>query len=429
MELQTKNSEFINEPMLMPFQNMPFNGDVFVKEEILFLKDKFNIKRIVETGTFFGYTSKWMSENFEMVFTIEINPEYSKFAKNRFSNKNNIILKEGSSIDMLPKIISECNDNTLIFLDAHWNEFCPLKEELRIIGESKLKPVIAIHDFLVPNNPRLGYDNYNGQPFVFEWLQKDFDNIYGKNNYEYYYNSEQKSSGAKRGVIYVIPIRRTDDYWISKLPTLPVLKKYSQCGEEGIIEFILNSIGHYNRFFVDMGAWNGDYLSNTKYFTENYGYSGLLIDGNNHGNDQVKQEWITKDNVCNILDKYKCPQCFSLLSLDLDGNDYDIISSILIKYKPRMIVCEINTDIPLGVSKKIKYNPNHQWNNDDYFGFSFSAAQKLAENNGYRIVYQHAWNIFMVRKDILINPLMEINIEFQPIHCHPHNEIGEWEQV
>lgn len=423
------------EPMLMPFQYLPFNGDEFIEETILWLKSRFGVNTIIETGTFLGYTTKWLSENFERVFTVEINPKFYAFAIKRLEGKKNVVCKNDSSVNMLSNFLSICDEVPAIFLDAHWNEFCPLKDELRLIAESHLKPIIAIHDFRVPNQDELGYDTYNGQPFVFEWIQKEIENIYGYGNYEHHYNSNAKSSGAKRGIIYIYPILKDtptiakSDEWILRLPYLPLFKKYSQCGEEGILEFILNSIGHGNKKLVDIGAWDGTFLSNTKYFMEERGYSGLLMDGNNHGNTQVKQEWITRDNICDLMAKYGCPQYFSLLSFDLDGNDYDILSSMLKIYRPRVIVCEINTDIPENESKKIKYNSEHIWTNDDYFGFSFAAAQVLARNNKYRIVCQHAWNLYLVRNDLLLNPDADINVPFQPIRCHAHNSIGEWEDV
>lgn len=221
-----------------------------------------------------------------------------------------------------------------------------------------------------------------------------------------------------------------NDGWVQQIIRAPRLKKYSQTGEEGVLEFILNSIDTGNKFLVDIGAWDGSHLSNTKYFLESRGYTGLLIDGDNRGNEQVKQEWITKDNICEILAKYNCPNDFSLLSFDIDGNDYDVLTAMLSQYKPRVLVCEINGTIPISVSKKIKYNPNHTWNNDDYYGFSFAAAYKLAQNTGYKIVHQNdALNVYMVRNDMLANPNMQINIGFQHCQYHPHNATGEWEVV
>ena len=218
------------------------------------------------------------------------------------------------------------------------------------------------------------------------------------------------------------------DTWISEIGQHR-FKKYSQCGEEGFIRFILSNIGYNNKFLVDIGAWDGTHLSNSKLFVE-CGYTALLIDGDNHGNPNVKKEWITRENVCDVLAKYDCPKEFSLLSYDTDGNDFDILLAILTNYKPDLVVCEINGSFPLGVSKKMVYNPSHVWNNNDYFGFSYSAALKLAEMTGYKVVFQNdSINVYMVRKELLANPEAEIQIPFAQRHGHPHKPDGLWENV
>ena len=220
-----------------------------------------------------------------------------------------------------------------------------------------------------------------------------------------------------------------NDNWIAKIRNAEKIKKYSQTGEEGVLQFILNQVGYGNNFLVDIGAWDGFHLSNTRFFIEQ-GFESILIDGDNRGNTEVKQEWITKDNICSMLEKYNCPQRFSLLSYDTDGNDFDIIEALCSKYSPDVIICEINGTIPEGISKKIAYNPDHQWNNDDYYGFSFSAGLKLAERIGYRVVYQNdALNIYLVRKDLLENPNVNIEIPFTHNQYHPHNTTGVWVNV
>lgn len=207
-------------------------------------------------------------------------------------------------------------------------------------------------------------------------------------------------------------------------------KQYSQTGEEGFIQFILDNIGHGKKFLVDIGAGDGQYLSNTKYFIENHGYKSILLDGNAHGNSKVKEVWITKDNIVEMLKKYKCPKEFTLLSLDLDGNDFEIIQAICSYYSPSLIVCEINGTIPEGVSKKINYDPSHTWQNNDYYGFSFSAGLKLAEQLGYRAVFQNdALNLYLVRKDLLEEPNMPIELNFQHNQYHPHFPNGNWEHI
>lgn len=44
---------------------------------------------------------------------------------------------------------------------------------------------------------------------------------------------------------------------------------YSQTGEDGIIETILSTIGDRDGWCVEFGAWDGQYLSNTRNLIEN----------------------------------------------------------------------------------------------------------------------------------------------------------------
>lgn len=197
-------------PTLMPFQLNPFNGDEYIQQEFLNLKKKFNITSVIETGTCLAGTTIWLAENFNRVFTIEVNKTWLKIAINRIeaaSVGDKVKAFLGKSEQVLDDIIKlySLTDNIIMWLDAHWAEACPLLDELNAIEQNKIKPVICIHDFVVPNEPALGYDSYGGQPFTFEWIKPYLDKIYGEGLYEYFYNTNEKSAGAKRGIIYITP--------------------------------------------------------------------------------------------------------------------------------------------------------------------------------------------------------------------------------
>lgn len=224
-----------------------------------------------------------------------------------------------------------------------------------------------------------------------------------------------------------------DDTWVSRIADCQKIKRHSQSGEEGYLKFILDNVGSGERkFFMDIGAGDGYNLSNTRIFKEYYGYEGVFIDGQKWATVDVHQEWVTNENIVSLFEKYGCPEGFSLLSLDLDGNDYDILTTIMSRYKPRVVICEINGTVPLGVSVKIKYNPEHVWKGADYYGFSFSACEKLAEKMGYRIVLQtDSMNVYMVRRDLLADPDNTPAVQFHHQNYHAHDPLmeGGWEEV
>jgi hypothetical protein len=202
--------------------------------------------------------------------------------------------------------------------------------------------------------------------------------------------------------------------WINELYKIPVWKKYSQCNEECYLEHILNNVGQ-DKMILELGAWDGFHLSNTRYFIEQ-GYNALLIDGDNHGNEEVKQHFIYKENILKLLKKYKLPLTFDLFCIDLDGNDIYIIEEVLSKYKPRVIISEFNPIWGEGNSVSIKYNPEHLWGDDDFYGFSFDAGVKMAEKFGYTCIFQNDnLNMYFVENNALAASL---GVEYDDIQNH-----------
>jgi predicted O-methyltransferase YrrM len=186
-----------------------FEGDYYIGEEIEKLCKQFNIQQIIETGTFLGATTLQLAK-YAPVKTVEINNHFYEHAsknifETNFENSKGIEIHLADTVNFLNELSAskQLSNDTLYFLDAHWENYCPLLEELKIIAESKTKPVIVIHDFKVPHHPKLNFDQYNGQDFDFEWIKDSLDNIYGEDGYEYYYNSQEKSAGAFVGVIYI----------------------------------------------------------------------------------------------------------------------------------------------------------------------------------------------------------------------------------
>jgi len=214
--------------------------------------------------------------------------------------------------------------------------------------------------------------------------------------------------------------------WVQQIQNIPLEKKYSQMGEESVIGHIFKNIGVTNKFYVDFGAWDGKFLSNTLLLKEN-GWDGLWMDGDNRGNKEVKQEFITKENINALFKKYKVPEEFDLLCIDIDGNDYWVWQEI--QNSPRVVLIEYNGTIHADQSKTIKYNPKHTWGNNDYYGASFEALKKLGKAKGYSLVKELlSTNLFFVRNDI-IGGYKDFGITYERKQYHPHQPMGEWVMI
>jgi hypothetical protein len=94
---------------------------------------------------------------------------------------------------------------------------------------------------------------------------------------------------------------------------------------------------------------------------------------------------------------------------------------------PRVIINEFNGCIPVGVNKTIKYNPNHTWGENDYYGGSFEAFKVLCNKYGYTLVHQTATtNMIFIRKDIV--PAFDYGVSYEQNQYHAHSPNREWVQ-
>lgn len=177
--------------------------DKFALSELVKLVEKFDVKRIIETGTYLGWSTKKLSKLNLKVDTIEINEEYYEKAKETVISKN-VTFYSGNSVDVLSEIVEEGEGNILFFLDSHWMDL-PLLDELELIYKKKIKPIILIHDFFVPDKngkAKFGYDQYDDKCLNMELIKDYIDKIYD-GEYSYHYTSEIDCVDS--GTIYIYP--------------------------------------------------------------------------------------------------------------------------------------------------------------------------------------------------------------------------------
>lgn len=183
----------------------PFNADLYLEKKFMEIKGEFGITTVIETGTFHGATTIWLSENFDNVYTVECNKQYYDESGNNLENRVNVTRRLQDSPEFLKEILPYIDDQkTLVFLDAHWYTN-PVLNELIAIKNSGKKPIIIIHDFMVPEHPEFGYDIYPEQGIVYnwEWIKEKIEDIYGPTGYYKEYNT--KAAGAMRGCLFIFP--------------------------------------------------------------------------------------------------------------------------------------------------------------------------------------------------------------------------------
>src|SRR5262249_61097411 len=75
----------------------PFNGQIARQALFQYLIAKSQPRAIVETGTYYGATTEFMSQTGLRVFTIELHPRNYGFVRARFWGRRNVKLLHGDS--------------------------------------------------------------------------------------------------------------------------------------------------------------------------------------------------------------------------------------------------------------------------------------------------------------------------------------------
>ncbi len=195
-------------------------------------------------------------------------------------------------------------------------------------------------------------------------------------------------------------------------------KVFSQWGEDGIIQYLIDNVAIENDTFVEFGVENYK-ESNTRFLLVNNNWSGLVIDGDFQNVSFIRSDsiywrhnlkaecaFITKDNINSLLKRNGISDDIGLLSVDIDGNDYWVWDSINV-INPRIVVCEYNSlwgdTLSVTTPYASDFSRTKAHYSNLYFGASITALTKLAKAKGYSLVGSNTVgnNLFFVRNDLL----------------------------
>lgn len=193
---------------------------------------------------------------------------------------------------------------------------------------------------------------------------------------------------------------------------------FSQWGEDGLIQYIIQNIVIDKPIFVEFGVETYK-ESNTRFLLINNNWSGLVIDGSESNINHIKKDqvywkhnlkaecaFIDKDNINELILKNGISGDIGLLSVDIDGNDYWVWDAINV-IDPRIVICEYNSLFGNKKSVSIPYDPGFYrtttHSSNLYWGASISAFTELGKSKGYSLLGSNKSgnNIFFVRNDLL----------------------------
>lgn len=168
---------------------------------------------------------------------------------------------------------------------------------------------------------------------------------------------------------------------------------YSQGGEDGVIGWVFSQIEPRHRICVEFGAWDGRNLSNTFNLVAHQGWKAIYIEADPRKFRALKKTATAFPTITpvhglvaaageysldRILERQGIPENFDLLSIDVDGADYDIWEGMT-RFHPALVVIEHNPWIPPGIEYIDRAART-------FMGSSATSLSKLAVNKGYGLL-------------------------------------------
>ncbi len=208
---------------------------------------------------------------------------------------------------------------------------------------------------------------------------------------------------------------------------------FSQFGEDGIIQQLTSAIPIAHRTFIEFGVEDFN-ESNCRFLLMHNNWRGFVIDGSERWIAALRQhDWfwkfdlrtkcafMSRDNVNEVLLESGFDRDLGLLSIDVDGMDYWLLSAVR-AFAPRILIVEYNSlfggerCITVPYSENFSRRQAHY--SDLYFGASLGALSQAASLLGYSLIGTESAgvNAFFVRNDLLNSEVQAVSVAqaFQP---------------
>jgi hypothetical protein len=210
--------------------------------------------------------------------------------------------------------------------------------------------------------------------------------------------------------------------WVGQLAAHEIdraeFQVFSQFGEDGIVQFLVQRVPVEHRVFVELGV--EDYAeSNTRFLLVNDAWRGLIVDGGTAHRRFVEASglawrttidavtaFIDRDNVDAVIRGAGIEGDIGLLSVDVDGNDLWVLQAVQ-SVSPRILVVEYNSVFGPELAVSVPYDAGFRRAEKHYsylyWGASLAAIAAVAGDRGYALVAGNRAgnNAFFVRRDVL----------------------------
>jgi hypothetical protein len=192
---------------------------------------------------------------------------------------------------------------------------------------------------------------------------------------------------------------------------------FSQHGEDGILEYLIQNLRESDKYFLEIAA--GDGLENcTAWLALARKWTGVMVEGNKLSaehcrkvyhqriwNVMVRNCYVNTENVKELLEILPSKN-FDVFSLDIDSIDYHIMSACVeLGYRPKILVVEYNSafgpEAVLFPEYKKVFDRWREHPGGIYYGASITAWRQLLEAKGYFFlgVESSGTNAFFLHRD------------------------------
>ncbi len=180
-----------------------FNGQRGRREIFADLLKMCGFQAVVETGSYRGGTTEFIyRQSSVLTYSVECELRSYHYAARRLKKYDSVHLSLGNSRSFLEKLSRDPTvpkQNVFFYLDAHWYDHLPLRQELEIIFRHWTESVVMIDDFQVPGDPGYGFDDYGAG----ECLCLDYLAPLAHHKWEAFFPSvsSQNETGRRRGCV------------------------------------------------------------------------------------------------------------------------------------------------------------------------------------------------------------------------------------
>lgn len=138
----------------------------------------------VETGTYLGQTTKFLSKSAKQVFSIEPEPKLFRAAASFFKSYANVEILNGTSEEVLPTLLPRILGTVNFWLDGHYSagvtfkgqQETPVLDELRAIDQNlgRFERVCVLIDDLRCFDPEVpAYTSYPSLDALVDWARRN----------------------------------------------------------------------------------------------------------------------------------------------------------------------------------------------------------------------------------------------------------------